>query len=288
MAVSPDFEVERLPATFGAVVRDVKLSALSDDAFDAFYACWLDHGLLIVPDQFLTEAEQIAFAQRFGPLEIELGVLTNLLPDGSLRPCDDEADDMVKVFRGNMAWHQDSTYMPVQAKAAVFSAVTVPDGYVTEFADMEAAYDALDPGERRSVDGLSAYHSLVRSQAKVGHVQTAASNYDGYGMDVAEPPLRPLVKCHPETGRKSLSIGRHAFALDEGDEAASEAMLNRLRDVACRAPRTWAHIWSPGDVVIWDNRRLMHRAGPWDMTIPRVMWHSRIAGDPASEGVATV
>jgi alpha-ketoglutarate-dependent taurine dioxygenase len=285
MTASPHFDIELLPATFGATVLNVRLAALSEEAFRSLYATWLDRGLLIVPDQHLTEGEQIAFARRFGPLEIELGVLTNLLPDGSIRRFDDEADDLIKVFRGNMAWHQDSTYMSVQAKGAVFSAVTVPDGYVTSFADMEAAYDALDPDERDELNGLSAFHSLVRSQAKVGHVQGAGSAYDGYGMNVAEPPLRPLVKVHPETGRKSLSIGRHAYALSDRDEAESDSLLNALRERSCQPPRIWDHIWSPGDVVIWDNRRLMHRAGPWNMSIKRVMWHSRIAGDPRSEGV---
>jgi alpha-ketoglutarate-dependent taurine dioxygenase len=285
VAESGHFAIEAVPATFGAVVRGVRLAELSGEAFEALYARWLDFGLLIVPGQYLTREEQIAFARRFGTLEFECGELSNLLPDGSVRPYAGEGDDLIKVFRGNMSWHQDSTYMPVQAKGAVFSAVVVPEGYVTGFADMEAAYAALDGDERDELEGLSAYHSLVRSQAKVGHVQQAGSAYDGYGMDVAEPPLRPLVKVHPETGRKSLSIGRHAFALADRDEAASEARLAHLREWACQPPRTWDHRWSPGDVVIWDNRRLLHRAGPWDMSIPRVMWHSRIAGDPVSEGV---
>ena len=271
MAVMSDFRIEKLPATFGATIRDIRVSDLSEAAFRSLYDTWVDHGLLIVPDQFLTREQQIAFAGRFGPLEIELGVLSNQLPDGSIRPFDNEDDDLIKVFKGNMAWHQDSTYMPVQAKGAVFSAVTVPAGYVTSFADMEAAYDALDPDERREVEALAAYHSLVRSQARVGHVHNSGSAYDGYGMDVADPPLRPLVKSHPETGRKSLAIGRHAYALNDRDESTSGAFLEALRDRCCQPPRTWDHRWSPGDVVIWDNRRLLHRAGPWDMNIPRVM-----------------
>lgn len=285
MAQSASFEIERLPVTFGAVIRQARLADLDDAGFAELYAAWLDHGLLILPAQHLTRDEQISFARRFGPLEFECGALTNLLPDGSIRPFDDEDDDLNKVFRGNMSWHQDSTYMPVQAKGAVFSAITVPEGYVTGFADMEAAYDDLDEKEQRQLEKLSAWHSLIRSQAKVGHIQSEGSSYEGYGMDVAEPPLRPLVKVHPETGRKSLSIGRHAFAIADLDDADAEALLNDLRERACQPPRTWDHVWSPGDVVIWDNRRLLHRAGPWDMSMPRLMWHSRIAGDPVSEGI---
>jgi alpha-ketoglutarate-dependent taurine dioxygenase len=102
-------------------------------------------------------------------------------------------------------------------------------------------------------------------------------------MDVAEPPLRRLVKIHPETHRKSLSIGRHAFAIPGLTEDETEALLHRLRDHACREPRVWNHNWTVGDVIIWDNRRLMHRGHPWDMSQPRVMWHSRMAGSPASD-----
>ena len=102
-------------------------------------------------------------------------------------------------------------------------------------------------------------------------------------MTVAEPQRRPLVKTHPETGRPCLMVGRHAFGVTGLPPEASEALLERLCAEACRPPRVWRHSWTPGDVVVWDNRRLMHRAMPWDMARPRVMWHSRIAGDSVSE-----
>jgi alpha-ketoglutarate-dependent taurine dioxygenase len=105
-------------------------------------------------------------------------------------------------------------------------------------------------------------------------------------MTVAEPPLRPLVKVHPETGRPCLMVGRHAYGIPGLSAEESEALLDDLCARACRPPRVWRHRWTPGDVVVWDNRRLMHRAMPWDMTVPRVMWHSRIAGDPVSEAAA--
>lgn len=123
------------------------------------------------------------------------------------------------------------------------------------------------------------------SQGRLGHAHRAGSAYSGYGMTVAEPPLRPLVKTHPETGRKSLAIGRHAYEIPGMDDAEAAALLAGLVDFACRPPRVWTHRWTPGDAVVWDNRRLMHRAMPWDMREPRVMWHSRIAGDVGTEGV---
>ena len=96
-------------------------------------------------------------------------------------------------------------------------------------------------------------------------------------------PRRPLVKVHPETGRKSLLIGRHAHAIPGLSAAESEQLLDELVSFACQPPRTYHHRWTVGDAIIWDNRCLLHRATPWDMTQPRVMWHTRLAGDPQSE-----
>jgi alpha-ketoglutarate-dependent taurine dioxygenase len=285
MAGALPFAIEPLPASFGAVVTGLRLAELSEAAFGALYAAWLDHALLVFPGQHLTRAEQVAFARRLGPLEFDIAPISNVRADGSLRP-DDASDDVVKVLKGNMGWHQDSTYMPVQAKGAVFSCEVAPRaGGETGFADMRAAYDALSETTRARIGGLSAYHSLVYSQGRLGHAHKEGSAYSGYGMTVAEPPLRPLVKTHPETGRKCLAIGRHAYGIPGLSAAQSEALLDELVDAACRPPRVWEHRWTPGDAVLWDNRCLLHRAMPWDMSEPRVMWHSRLAGDAATEGV---
>ena len=275
------FDIEPLDATFGAVVTGVKLAALDDATWRDLHAAWLQYALLIFPGQHLSRDEQIAFAKRFGPLEFELAPLSNVKADGSLIA---EDSDVAKVLKGNMGWHCDSTYMPLQAKGAVFSAVVVPNsGGRTGWADMRAAYDALDDDLRAKVEGLAAYHSLRYSQAKIGHLPRPGSDYSGYGFHDGPVPLRPLVKVHPETGRKSLVIGRHAHNIPGMDAAESERFLQELVDFACRPPRIYHHDWAPGDAVVWDNRCLLHQATPWDMREPRVMWHSRIAGDPMSE-----
>ena len=281
------FELKPLDATFGAVVTGVRLPDLDAAGFAALYDAWLEHALLVFPGQGLTRDEQIAFANRFGPLEFDCVELSNVRPDGSLRPADGD-DDMVKILKGNMGWHADSTYMPVQAKGAVFSAHIVPsEGGETAWADMRAALDALSPSLRARIERLSAYHSLEHSQRKLGFEQKKEnSEYIGYGYGLKDVPLRPLVKTHPETGRPSLLIGRHAHAIPGMDAQASEALLEELMDFACRPPRIYTHAWAPGDAVVWDNRCLLHRGCPWDMREKRVMLHSRIAGDPASEGMA--
>ena len=270
--------------TFGATVKGVMVAALDDAALRDLYAAWLEYALLIFPGQHLKRGEQIAFAKRFGPLEFEMAALSNVRADGSLR-IETDNDDMMKILKGNMGWHCDSTYMPVQAKGAVFSAEVVPSiGGHTGFADMRAAFDALDGPLKAKVEKLAAYHSLHYSQSKLGH-QTGNKDgqYSGYGLHDGPVPLRQLVKVHPETGRKSLLIGRHAHDIPGMDKAESERLLQELVDFACQPPRVYHHDWTAGDAVLWDNRCLMHQATPWDMTQPRVMWHSRIAGDPASE-----
>jgi alpha-ketoglutarate-dependent taurine dioxygenase len=267
-------------------VTGLSLADLEEPGFAALYAAWLEHALLIFPGQHLDRAQQVAFARRFGPLEFDWAPISNVRGDGSLRP-DDGSDDVIKVLKGNMGWHCDSTYMPVQAKGVVFSAQVVPArGGETGWADMRAAYDALDEAMRARIGTLSAYHSLRYSQSKLGHAPREGSQYSGYGLDVKDPPLRPLVKTHPETGRKALMVGRHAFGIPGLDPDDSERLLRDLADFACQPPRVYHHHWTPGDVVVWDNRCLMHRACPWDMTEPRIMSHSRIAGDPASEFAA--
>jgi alpha-ketoglutarate-dependent taurine dioxygenase len=277
------FRVEALDATFGARVSGVRLTELDAAGFEALHALWLEYALLIFPDQHLSAAEQETFARRFGDLEFPVTPISNVRKDGSLRPADGD-DDVMKIIRGNLGWHSDSTYMPVQARGAVFTAQVVPaEGGGTEWADMRAAHDALEPALRERIRDLSAHHSLAWSQGRIGHEHRAGSEYSGYGFHDGPVPLRPLVKVHPETGRPSLLVGRHAHAIPGLEQDESERLLEELVTFACQQPRTWRHDWTPGDAVLWDNRCLLHRGCPWDMTEPRIMTHARIARDPATE-----
>ncbi len=277
-------DLEPVDATFGAIVRGVELRSLDQPTWEALHAAWLEHALLIFPGQFLTRDEQNDFARRFGDLEFEAAAISNVDQHGRVRS--DPADDVVKSLRGNEGWHHDSTYMPVQAKGAVFSAEIVPtEGAATGWADMRAAYEALDDDTRDLVGGLRAYHSLYYSQGRSGYLpsKNADGGYGMYGYHDEEPSLRPLVKVHPDTGRPNLVIGRHAYGIVGMEPEESERLLDRLNVEACRPPRVHHHRWTVGDVVVWDNRRLMHRGTPFDMTQPRRMWHTRIAGERASE-----
>ncbi len=269
------------------MVSGLKLAQVDEQTFRQLYDVWLEYALLIFPGQHLSNDEQVAFAKRFGELEFDLMAISNVGSDGAVRY--DESVDVVKVLKGNLGWHHDSTFMPVQAKGAVFCAEVVPSaGGETEWADMRSAHDALDDEMLLRIAGLSAYHSIYYSQAKIGHSPKRGSGYSGYGFHDLDPPLRPLIKTHSETGRKTLTIGRHAYGIPGMDIGESERLLDELAEFACRPPRVHRHRWAAGDAVVWDNRCLMHRGREWDMKEPRVMYHSRIAGDAEAEFAASV
>jgi alpha-ketoglutarate-dependent taurine dioxygenase len=270
---------------FGAVVRGVDLRDLDQPNWQAIHDAWIEFGLLIFPGQFLTTDEQNEFARRFGDLEFPAAPISNVDTNGSVHS--DPADDLVKSLRGNEGWHHDSTYMPLQAKGAVFTAETVPpDGADTGFADMRAAYDSLDDDTQELIQDLSAHHSLYYSMGRAGYLPTRneAGGYDRYGYHDKEISLRSLVYVHPDTGLPNLRIGRHAHDIPGMDPAESEKLLDQLNEQAVADPhRVYFHQWTVGDAIVWDNRRLMHRGTPFDMTQPRRMWHTRIAGDPETE-----
>ncbi len=275
--------IEPTGATLGAIVRDVDLSALDASIWNDIERAFHEFAVLIFPNQHLSAQEQAAFGARFGEIEHLFGdkdvvPISNKLPDGTLAKDDSQ---QMQILTGNEGWHTDSSYMPLAAKASVLSARVVPSaGGQTEWADARAAYDELDDATKTRIADLAAYHSLFHSQAKIGHQAAVGSSY---GFYEGEPPLRPLVKVHPVTGRKALYIGRHAYGIPGLDPDDSESLLDELMTFACQPPRTYLHNWQPGDIVVWDNRCVLHRARPYDHSQARVMMHTRIKGDPATE-----
>ena len=250
------------------------------------------------PGQHLTDAEQMAFGTRFGELSIESLPFSNRRDDGTLR---DGKDPLMRLFQGNEGWHTDSSFQPVSAKASILSAREVPSsGGETEWADMRAAYDALDAETRVGIADLSAYHSLYHSQSAIGegtdttvnglaelHAgdrKPSAAATTGYRAE-ADPPLRPLVKTHPVTGRQALYIGRHALR-HTGPVGrrfgTAAARTGRLRLPTAAGPLPPLAARRRRD--LGQNRCVLHRARPWDLGEARVMHHTRVDGDPATEG----
>lgn len=277
--------VQPLDATLGAIVTGVGLADLDEPTWFEIYAAFLQFGVLVFPGQHLSEDAQAAFARRFGAIE-QLSpkqkganiAISNKKPDGSLARPDEYH---YQILRGNEGWHTDSTYMPLASKAAMLTALELPPaGGETEFADMRAAWDALDAETQAHLEGLSAFHSLYYSQAQAGFVHGTDNLY---GLHDKGAPLRPVVKVHPETGRKSIYTGRHAYGIVGMSAEASETLLNKLMDDACRPPRVYTHHWQVGDTVVWDNRCVMHRARPYDASQARVLRGTRISGEPETE-----
>mgnify|MGYP000912325674 FL=1 len=279
--------VEPLKRSFGAKVYDLSLPDLNTEQAQDVYDLWLKYALLIFPGQNLSNDQQIKFAKNFGALEFDLSPISNVRNDGSIRDAND--DDIVKSLRGNMEWHHDSTYMPIQAKGAVFTAHKVPShGGETGWADMRAAYEALDQSMKDKINELSAYHSYEWSQKeRFGHKDPKVSEFNSYGFDIDPKPLRPLVKTHNETGQKCLTIGRHINKIPGLSDQEAQNLAKELEEYAC-SNKEWVyhHAWEVGDAVIWDNRCLMHQASMWDLSEGRIMYHSRIEGDPIAEAAS--
>jgi alpha-ketoglutarate-dependent taurine dioxygenase len=280
-----DPKLEKVDATLGAIITNINLADMDDPSWAFVDNAFANYAALIFPGQFLDVKEQEIFSSHFGDLELLRGPnggkvvpISNVKKDGMIS---EEKEHVFKTLRGNEGWHMDSTYMPLAAKAGVLSAKTVPPkGGETELADMRAAYDVLDDGTKKKIQTLSAYHSLYQSQAKDGYIVETGT---GYGYHTQGAPLRPLVKKHPVTGRNALCIGRHAYKIPEMKDEDAVALLDKLLENACQPPRIYTHKWKPGDLIIWDNRCVLHRACPYDFSKPRILQASRISGDPKTE-----
>ena len=225
--------------TLGAVVTEVSIADLGEPEWGEIERAFHDHAVLVFPGQHLTPTAQVGFARRFGSIEVLFegydAVPISTVDQGGQVYEPDHA--VMQVVRGNQGWHTDSSYMPVSAKASMLSAQVVPPvGGETEWADMRAAYEALDPATKTRISDLRAFHSIAYSQAKAGFDSAI-----GYGM--REPAqLRPLVKVHPVTGRPALFIGRHAHGIPGMSPDESEALLASLLDHSCRPPRVHRHL----------------------------------------------
>lgn len=271
---------------FGAIIVDVELPKIDDEQFGVIKDAFLKYGFLVFPAQHLSDEENIKFGQRFGQLEFGSLPLSNQErnEDGSYGKVMDLKSQMMRNWLGNEAWHTDSTYMPISSKLAMLSAKAVPDsGGETELADARAGYAALGESVRSRIENLSAYHSVAYSQAN--DLGDFPEQGEGLGAIFhGEAYLRPLVKAHPETGIKNLFIGRHAFGIPGMVREESKKLLKELNEfVVSDERRVYTHSWQVGDLLVWDNRSLLHRARPYDYTQPRVLIGTRVAGDPETE-----
>jgi alpha-ketoglutarate-dependent 2,4-dichlorophenoxyacetate dioxygenase len=274
---------------FAAEVQGVDLARpLSGAEVAAIHAAMDEHAVLVFHDQKLDDEAQLAFTRSLG--EIEHAVGTSLrapeeyrLPTtfADVSNLDREhrvfaRDDRRRLFGiGNRLWHSDSSFKVVPAKYSILHARSVPSrGGNTEFADMRAAYEALDAETRAEIEDLVCEHSQIFSRQQLGFTEFT----DEERARMA-PVRQRLVRVHPSTGRKSLYLSSHAGGIVGWPVPEARALLRDLIEHATQRPFVYAHAWRVHDLVMWDNRRTMHRARPFPAHEPRDMRRTTLVGD---------
>ncbi len=263
---SAPFTVRRLTPRLGAEISDVDLAqGVSPETFRALHDAFLEFQVLVFPPHEVPPAAQVAFARHFGEVQVhvmsmyhadgfpELYRLSNLDANGN--------PDGKHPDKGTLYWHTDGSWRRVTGQATIIYGEIVPArGGETHFCDMYGAYARLSEDWKRRIAGLSAIHNLdfSRTRRHGTDLMTEAQKRE------APPAGHPIVRRHPETGRTCLYLGDHAesivgMAYDEG-----RALIEELNALAIHPDLTYEHHWRPHELIVWDNRCLMHRATEYD------------------------
>ena len=262
--------IRALHETFMGEVSGADLTRPLDAAQVAAIEAGMDrHAVLVFHDQAVTDEQQVAFSRNFGALEpavnsnvtaladrrlgLELADVSNLDKDNRIFG----RDDRRRMFNlGNMLWHSDASFRAVPAKYSLLSGRAIPSwGGNTEFADMRAAYDALDEATKREIEGLVCEHSLMFSRGVLGFGPFSDDEKKSF-----RPVRQKLVRVHPVTGRKSLFLSSHIGGIVGWPVPEARAYIRDLTEHATQRKFVHAHEWRVGDLVMWDNRMVMHRA----------------------------
>ena len=278
------FEVEALGA-FGAELRGVDLASLAasgaePESFKAFEAALLRYGVLVIRDQKLEPDEQVALGRLFGSLEgqefskfspfRDLIVIGNVDPEGCVVRRDNPVMRMLGI---NEVWHTDSSFRDIPASVSIFAAKRVPPvGGDTFFASMRVGWLDLPEAEREALRGRIGVHDYDGAYRRSG-----GGKIPDFARNLP-PKHHPIVRTHPRTGEPSLFVSGHACAVEGLSPEEGKALIEKLVAWCTREGRTLRHRWREGDVVLWDNRCVLHRAQGFDDRHARVMHHVRVAG----------
>lgn len=279
-------DVVPLGPGFAAELRGVTIQevAATDAEYAAVRAAFEEHSVLVFRDQDVTDEAQLAFTRRFGPLEVtkagsvgagsNLVVLKTLDEEGNVVPDDHR---LALENKANQLWHTDSSFKRVPALASVLSSRIVPaQGGETEYVSTRLAFERLDPALQRRLENSFAWHEYAFSRAKI------APDLVGPAERAALPPqCWRLVWKNPVNGRKALYMASHTFAIEGMERTAAQGLLAELTRAATAPAASYLHAWRAGDVVMWDNRAIMHRGRPWPAGEPRHMVRSTIAATAA-------
>jgi alpha-ketoglutarate-dependent 2,4-dichlorophenoxyacetate dioxygenase len=281
--------IRPITPVFAGEVSSVDITQpLSRDEVAAIEAGMDRHAVLVFHDQHLTDDAQRAFTRNFGTLEASPGGnITKLherrlpldMQDASNLDSDEKPlarDDRRRMFNlGNRLWHSDSSYRAVPAKYSLLSGrIVVERGGQTEFADMRAAYDALDGATKAEIEHLVCEHSLMFSRGALGFSELSDAE-----RAMFRPVHQRLVRTHPVTGRKSLFLSAHAGGIVSWPVPEARAFLRDLIEHATQPRFVYSHKWRQWDLVIWDNRQTMHRVTRFDESQVRDMRRTTVAGD---------
>ena len=259
--------------TFIGEVSGIDLTRrLTEEEVSAIHAGMDSFGVLVFHDQHFEDEQQIAFSRQLGMLEeatgdimsekdrrlsMDLNDISNLDKNGELLA----RDDRRRLFGlGNLLWHSDSSFKAVPAKYSMLSARKIPTaGGNTEFADMRAAYDALDGETKSEVHNLICLHSQIFSRGVLGFDDFTDAERAKWA-----PVRQGLVRRHPHTGQLSLYLASHAGGIEGWPMPEARSFLRDLNEHATQRQFVYAHVWRPWDLVMWDNRVTMHRARRYD------------------------
>ena len=280
------------PVFVGEVAGIDCRNPLSPDEVAAIEAGMDEYAVLVLRDQNITDEEQIAFTRHFGELEsyntpghirrredsrLRAGIadFSNLDKAGNIM----SDEDRVWFFKlGDRLWHSDSSFRPIPAKYSLLSGRVLPSwGANTEFADMRAAYDALDARTKAEIEDLICEHSLIYSREAIGFTDLTPQEIAAF-----KPVRQRLVRTHPATGRKSLFLASHAGAIVGWTIPEARMFLRDLTEHATDREFVYSHCWRPHDLVMWDNRVTMHRARRFDRNEIRDVRRTTLAGDVAT------
>ena len=289
LAIEPIDPVNR-PFFAGAVSGCDVAQPLSPKDIAALHAGMDRFGVLVLRDQRIADDRQIAFSRSLGPLEqatgdlgapedrrlsMDVNDISNLDKHNRVLA----RDDRRRLFElGNLLWHSDSSFKPVPAKYSILSARRIPAaGGNTEFADMRAAYEALDDASKREIHDLVCLHSQLFSRGVLGFTDFTDAEREKW-----TPVRQRLVRRHPSTGRLSLYLSSHAGAIEGWPVPEARAFLRDLAEHATQRPFVYAHVWRQHDLVMWDNRVAMHRARRYDHTEVRDMRRTTLTNEVSS------
>ena len=257
-------EIERLGNSFFAEVRNVDIAKpLDAETVDTIRQAQRDHGVLLFRDAHLSDDQQEDFTAHFGTVEFNLrsdvdhiAALGNVDLEGNFR---DPTTAQASFLRANQQWHSDSQFFKVPSALSFLRAVAMPDeGGATQWADTRAAWEALPPTRQADLQDLVAINDLQKSRAKTGHNLTEEDRKRW-------PPIEhPVARIHEETGKRALYVGSQVTGISGLDDAAGEALINELVAHSTQEQFVYTHEWTVGELVIWDNRRCLHRGRPWD------------------------